>query len=77
MCYVIDNALIVLSHVNRDSRFCAKCRMVLAYDAYNDTVEEKKKQEYQLEQLKRKQDKFEQLIQSLIDSGQLRPNTKQ
>jgi len=51
--------------------------MVLAYDAYNDTVEEKKKQEYQLEQLKRKQDKFEQLIQSLIDSGQLRPNTKQ
>jgi hypothetical protein len=24
-----------------DSRFCAKCRMVLTYDAYNETIEEK------------------------------------
>ena len=24
-----------------DNRFCAKCRMVLTYDAYNETVEEK------------------------------------
>jgi integrase len=25
-----------------DSKFCAKCRMVLTYDAYNETVEDKK-----------------------------------
>jgi integrase/recombinase XerD len=24
-----------------DSKFCAKCRMVLTYDAYNETMEEK------------------------------------
>jgi len=24
-----------------DSKFCAKCRMVLSYDAYGETVEEK------------------------------------
>ena len=24
-----------------DSKFCAKCRMVLSYDAYSETVEEK------------------------------------
>ncbi len=56
------------------SRFCAKCRMVLTYDAYNETVEEKKKQDDVVDELKRKQDKFEKLIQSLIDSGQVKPN---
>jgi hypothetical protein len=25
-----------------DSKFCAKCRMVLTYDAYNETLENKK-----------------------------------
>jgi len=28
-----------------DSKFCAKCRMVLTYDAYADTVEEKAEKE--------------------------------
>jgi hypothetical protein len=26
-----------------DSKFCTKCRMVLTYDAYNETIEEKSK----------------------------------
>jgi integrase len=56
-----------------DSRFCAKCRMVLTYDAYNETVEEKNKQDDVVDELRRKQEKFEQLIQSLVDSGQLKP----
>jgi ribonuclease D len=55
-----------------DSKFCAKCRMVLTYDAYNETIEEKQEKDKQIEILARKQDKFEQLIQSLIDSGQLK-----
>jgi predicted nucleic acid-binding Zn ribbon protein len=25
-----------------DSKFCAKCRMVLTYDAYNETIEEQR-----------------------------------
>ncbi len=59
-----------------DSKFCAKCRMVLTYDAYNETIEEKKKQDDVVDELKRKQEKFEQLIQSLIDSGQVKASTQ-
>jgi hypothetical protein len=28
-----------------DSKFCAKCRMVLTYDAYNETLENQKEKE--------------------------------
>lgn len=40
-----------------DSRFCAKCRMILSYDAYNETIEEQKKRESQVQTL---QDRYEQ-----------------
>jgi integrase/recombinase XerD len=35
-----------------DSKFCAKCRMVLTYDAYNETVESHKEKEYEIQNLK-------------------------
>jgi DNA-binding protein YbaB len=35
-----------------DSKFCAKCRMVLTYDAYNDTVEQKQQKDKDLDLLK-------------------------
>jgi predicted nucleic acid-binding Zn ribbon protein len=57
-----------------DSRFCAKCRMVLTYDAYNETIEQKEQKDKQLEELIQKQTRFEHLIQSLIDSGQMKPS---
>jgi integrase/recombinase XerD len=56
-----------------DSKFCAKCRMVLTYDAYSETIEEKQIKDKQIEEMMRKHEQFEQLIQSLIDSGQLKP----
>jgi integrase len=56
-----------------DSRFCAKCRMVLTYNAYSETIEEKQIKDKQIEEMMHKQEQFEQLIQSLIDSGQLKP----
>jgi hypothetical protein len=59
-----------------DSKFCAKCRMVLTYDAYNETIEEKQVKDKQIEEMMRKQEQFEQLIQSLIDSGQLQPTSR-
>ena len=31
-----------------DSRFCAKCRFVLSYDAYNETLEEQKRKDDKL-----------------------------
>jgi hypothetical protein len=55
-----------------DSRFCTKCMMVLTYDAYNETIEQTTKKDKQLEEVLEKQARFEQLIQTLIDSGQLK-----
>jgi integrase/recombinase XerD len=57
----------------RDSRFCTKCRMVLTYDAYNKVIELTTMKDKRLEEVIEKQTRFEQLIQSLIDVGQLRP----
>ena len=35
-----------------DSKFCAKCRMVLTYDAYNETVESQKEKDSEVQNLK-------------------------
>jgi integrase/recombinase XerD len=59
-----------------DSKFCAKCRMVLTYDAYNETIEEKQGKDNQNEVTNRRIDKFEGMIQYFIDSGQLKPKTE-
>ena len=56
-----------------DQKFCFKCRMILTYDAYKDTIESASNKDKQIEILVKKQEQFEQLIQSLIDSGQLKP----
>lgn len=56
-----------------DSKFCAKCRMVLTYDAYSETIEYTSIKDKQIEDLTKKQEQLEQLIQSLINSGQLTP----
>jgi hypothetical protein len=37
-----------------DSKFCAKCRMVLTYDAYSETIEEKQQKESEVKELKEK-----------------------
>jgi hypothetical protein len=35
-----------------DSKFCAKCRIVLTYDAYNETLENHKGKDSELQELK-------------------------
>jgi len=40
-----------------DSKFCAKCRMVLTYDAYSETIEEKQHKESEIKELKEKYEK--------------------
>ena len=47
--------------------------MVLTYDAYHETIEQTTKKDKQLEEVIEKQARFEQLIQSLIDVGHLKP----
>ena len=56
-----------------ESKFCMKCKMILSYDSYTETLEKQKQKDEQIKTLIEKQEKFELLIQSLIDSGQLQP----
>jgi integrase/recombinase XerD len=37
-----------------DSKFCAKCRMVLTYDAYNETLEKQQEKESEMQRLQKK-----------------------
>ena len=37
-----------------DSKFCSKCRMVLTYDAYNETLEQQQEKESQIQKLQQK-----------------------
>ena len=50
--------------------------MILTYDAYNETIDEMDKKDKQIDLLIKKQENFEQIIQSLIDSGQLKPGKR-
>jgi integrase len=49
-----------------DSKFCAKCRMILTYDAYNETVEEQKKNEDKLEMMEEKFNAMQSQMQTLL-----------
>lgn len=40
-----------------DSKFCSKCRMVLSYDAYTETVEEKQQKESEVKSLNERYEK--------------------
>jgi len=51
-----------------DSKFCAKCRMVLTYDAYNETLEGQKQKEDQLNTVQSQLDNMQSQIQSLISA---------
>ena len=51
-----------------DSKFCAKCRMVLTYDAYNETLEGQKQKEDQLNAVQSQLDSMQSQIQSLMSA---------
>lgn len=40
----------------QDSRFCVSCKMVLTYDAYNETLEKEQKRESEVQNLKARYD---------------------
>jgi integrase len=66
-----------------DSRFCAKCRLVLSYDAYNETLEEQKKKEDKLTVIEHKFNTMQSQMKALIttlanlkDQGQIDQTAK-
>ena len=40
-----------------DGKFCAKCRMVLTYDAYNETLEKEQEKKTEVQKLKEEYEK--------------------
>jgi integrase/recombinase XerD len=56
-----------------DSKFCANCRMVLTYDAYSETVEEKHSKEKDVESLK---EDIILLKEAIVEMQQLLKNPK-
>ena len=56
-----------------DSKFCSKCKMIMSLEGYQEALESQKQKEDEITELKKRQERFELLIQSLIDSGQLKP----
>jgi integrase/recombinase XerD len=51
-----------------DSKFCVKCRMVLTYDAYSETLEGQKEKEDQLKSVQSQLDSMQSQIQSLMSA---------
>jgi hypothetical protein len=45
-----------------DSKFCAKCRMVLTYDAYNETMEENQNKDKELQSVKERMANIETIL---------------
>ena len=49
-----------------DSKFCAKCRMVLTYDAYSETLESEKNKQDRLAEVEAQLNNTQQMLQQLI-----------
>jgi hypothetical protein len=56
-----------------EQHYCMSCGFVLTLTGYSKLMEQQQIKDNQIEEMMRKQEQFEQLIQSLIDSGQLKP----
>jgi integrase len=51
-----------------DSRFCAKCRMVLTYDAYSETLQEQQEKESEIQKLREKQEQDMKLMREEMEN---------
>ena len=51
-----------------DSKFCAKCRMVLTYDAYNETLEKQQEKDSEIQKLREKQEQDMKLMREEMEN---------
>lgn len=52
-----------------DSRFCAKCRMVLTYDAYEESLKEQEKQKMDMDKLQEGLKKLDAVFAKFTEQG--------
>jgi hypothetical protein len=50
-----------------DSKFCAKCRLVLTRDAYSEMIEQQKQKDYELQALKRKVEEMNKPCEGILE----------
>jgi hypothetical protein len=50
----------------QDSKFCSKCRMVLAYDSYNETLQNQKEKEDKLIPIEQKFESMQEQLQAIL-----------
>ncbi|MFY9873386.1 MAG: zinc ribbon domain-containing protein, partial [Candidatus Nitrosopolaris sp.] len=50
-----------------DGKFCAKCRMVLTYDACSETVEEKEQKDNEIQNLKQQMMSMQESQKEILD----------
>ena len=51
-----------------DTKFCAKCRMVLTYDAYSETLESEKQKDDKLTTMEKQFNEMQSQMQSLVST---------
>src|SRR6266487_5090447 len=54
-----------------DSKFCAKCRMVLTYDAYSETLESEKLKDDRVSVLEKQMQSLVSTLSKLTEQGQV------
>jgi len=54
-----------------DSKFCAKCRMVLTYDAYSETLESEKQKDDRVSVLEKQMQSLVSTLTKLTEQGQV------
>jgi hypothetical protein len=54
-----------------DSKFCAKCRMVLTYDAYSETLESEKQKEDRVSVLEKQMQSLLSTLSKMTEQGQV------
>ena len=50
-----------------DSKFCAKCRMVLTYDAYSETLEKEQEKESEIVSLKQQMTSLQESQKEILE----------
>jgi hypothetical protein len=53
-----------------EAKFCSKCKFVLSFDAFNETMEESEKTKKELEALKIEREKDKKALEELLESNQ-------
>jgi hypothetical protein len=56
-----------------ENKFCSKCSYPFTAEGFAEAKKREEEDSIKMERLLKRQDRFEEMLQSMIDSGQLKP----